>query len=496
MLIARTHDPVSRCDVLARATLSVLNREEMERIHRASLKILETIGVSVLSQPVCKMLEESGCMRSKDGRRILMPEDIVKSAISNAPKSLLLAARDKKHDIRIPSDRTFMANGGEGVYVKNLVTGEKHTSTTKDTIDFTVLAEKIPQVDLIWTMVGAIDQPVHMKELVELKVGFENTSKHFMGGALSAEQAKDMVEMLLVLAGSQKELERRPIYSGVQCPIPPLTFDKGLIEAQVEFARAKIPITAMSAPIAGISSPVTLAGTVTQTNSDNLASLVISQTARKGAPFIYSSDSSPADMMTGSIDYGGVESPLLHTGCGQMGRYYGLPTMVSGASIEEASLTIGTAQEGVKHMLVEALIPSDLGSGFGGIDNALGASLEQFVVDTWVWDLAREYAKNLDTDEDAIAIDAIRDAAPSGSYLTQPHTIRRFKGDVVSVSRPELSPAGRDKVEPRGSLIKKARKEAERILKEPRESHLSKDESKGMDDLLMRFLKEQKVRAK
>ena len=108
---------------MARATLSVLNREEMERIHRASLKILETIGVSVLSQPVCKMLEESGCMRSKDGRRILMPEDIVKSAISNAPKSLLLAARDKKHDIRIPSDRTFMANGGEGVYVKNLVTG-------------------------------------------------------------------------------------------------------------------------------------------------------------------------------------------------------------------------------------------------------------------------------------------------------------------------------------------------------------------------------------
>jgi len=485
--------PRVRGDRLAKATFTVLNREEMERIHGTSLKILETIGVHVPSESVCAMLLESGCERSRDGGRILIPENIVESAVASAPKSLLLAARDKRRDIKVPSGRTFMANGGEGVYVKNLITGERHTSGTKDTIDFTILSEKMPQVDFIWTMVGAIDQPVYIKELAELKVGFEHSSKHFMGGALSAEQAKDMVEMLHVLTGSQKELERRPIYSAVQCPIPPLGFDKGLIEAQVEFARAMIPVTAMSAPLAGISSPVTIAGTVAQTNSENLASLVISQTARKGAPFIYSSDSSPADMRTGSIDYGGVESSLLHTGCGQMGSFYGLPTMVSGASIEEASLMIGNAQEGVKHMLEGAFIPSDLGSGFGGIDDALGASLEQLVVDAWVWDLAKEYAKNLFVDNESMAMDAIRDAAHRGSYLTTPHTIKNFKREVVSAYRPELSPVGRDKVEPRGSLIKKARKEAEGLLAEPRESHLSKDESKQLDSLLQRFLKQRKA---
>ena len=470
----------------------MLDREEIERMHSASIRMLETIGVMVHSRPVCEMLEDAGCTASKEGGRMLIPEAVVKSALSNAPKSILLAARDKKHDIRIPSNRTFMANGGEAVYVKNLLTGERHTSCTKDVVDFTVLSESLPQVDFIWTMCGAIDQPVHIKELVELQAGFENTNKHFMGGARSALQAKDIIEMLTVLAGSREELERRPIYSAIQCPIPPLSFDKGLIEAQVEFARAKIPVTAMSAPIAGLASPVTLSGTIAQTNAENLASLVICQAARKGAPFIFSSDSSPADMRTGSIDYGGVESPLLHTGCGQMGRHYGLPTMVNGASIEEASLSLGSAQEGVKLMLAEAFIPSDLGSGFGGIDNALGASLEQLVVDTWIWDLAREYARMFDTDDSAISIETVRAAAPRGTYLSQPHTISRFRKEIISATRPEFTPAEREKIGPRGSLVKKARKEAERILKAPRGSLLSRGESKEIDAMLGRFRRERR----
>jgi trimethylamine--corrinoid protein Co-methyltransferase len=479
---------------LARGTLTVLDKEEVERIHAASIRILEKIGVAIHSDSVRHLVERAGCTPSADFSRTLIPEEVVKSALSRAPKSILLASRDRKHDLLIPSsDRTFMSNGGEGIYVKNLLTGKTHTSGTKDTIDFTVLAEKIPQVDFLWTMVGAIDQPVFIKELVELKVCFENTNKHFMGGALSAEQAKDMIEMLAVLSGGRKELERRPICSGVQCPIPPLSFDKGLVEAQVEFARAKLPVCAMSAPIAGIASPITLAGTLAQTNAENLASLVISQAACKGAPFIYSSDSSPADMRTGSIDYGGVESPLLHAGCGQMGRHYGLPTMVSGATIEEASMSLGNAQEGIKLMLAEALLPSDLGSGFGGIDNALGASLEQFVVDTWVWDLTREFVRTFETDEDAISLETIRQTAQSGSYLTQPHTIRRFRKEVISASRPELAPEKRDEIRPRGSLVKKARKEAERLLKEPRGQFLSKGEAKELEALMARFRKERKA---
>jgi trimethylamine--corrinoid protein Co-methyltransferase len=474
---------------MARGRIEVLEKDEIDRIDAISIRILSELGVSIHSEKVCHMLEDEGCVRSKDRDRILIPEDVVRSAVSNrAGKTVFLASRDKKHDISIPCGRTFMANGGEAVYVKNLITGKRHPSTIEDVIDFTVLADRLPQVDFLWTMSGATEQSPHLKELLEQRISLEYSTKHYQGGALTAEQAKDMVDVASVLSGGAKELDRRPIFSAIQCPISPLTFEGGVAEAQVELARAGIPVVAMSAPIAGITSPVTLSGTIAQTNAENLASLVISQAGKKGAPFVYSSDSSPADMKTGSIDYGGIESPLMHVGCGQMGRHYGLPTMAAGATVAEASMLLGTVQEGVPLMMLEALNRSDLGSAFGGIDNALGASLEQMVADAWIWEYAREFGRDFRADMDAISFETIRTVVKGGSYLGQPHTMKNFRKENLAAARPEMGSPERDVPGNRGALIKKARTEAERILKEPRKKSVTEDESKKLDALFLRFM--------
>jgi len=470
---------------MARGRMEVLEREEVERIDEISMRMLAELGVSIHSEAVCGMLEESGCEWNRDSGRVLIPDGVVKSALSNrGGKTVMLASRDKKHDISVPCGRTFMANGGEAVYVKNLVTGERHASTLEDVIDFTILCDKLPQVDFLWTMSGATEQPQHIKEITELDASFRYSTKHYQGGAMSAQQAKDMIEIASILSGGPKELAARPIFSAVQCPISPLTFEGGVAEAQVELAKAGIPVVAMSAPIAGITSPVTLVGTVAQTNAENLASLVISQSAKKGAPFIYSSDSSAADMRTGSIDYGGLESPLLHAACGQMGRHHGLPIMVAGATVAETSMLLGTVQEGVPLMLVDSIMGSDLGSAFGGIDNALGASLEQIVVDAWIWELAREFGRGFRGDDEAIAFETVKAVAKGGSYLSHPHTTKNFRRENIAAARPEMSPAARETTGTRGELVRRASKEAERLLSGSREQLISKDEAQAIDEFL------------
>jgi len=473
---------------MARGRMEFLEKDEIDRIDAMSIRILAELGLSIRSEKVLRLLEGEGCVRSKDRERILIPEDVVRSAVSNrSGKTVLLASTDKKHDISIPCGRTFMANGGEAVYVKNLITGKRHPSTIEDVIDFTILADRLPQIDFLWTMSGATEQPPHLKELLEQRISLEYSTKHYQGGALTAEQAKDMVDVASVLSGGAKELEKRPIFSAIQCPISPLTFEGSVAEAQVELARAGIPVVAMSAPIAGITSPVTLSGTIAQTNAENLASLVISQAGKKGAPFIYSSDSSPADMKTGSIDYGGIESPLMYAGCGQMGRHYRLPIMTAGASVAEASVLLGTVQEGVPLMMVEAINRSDLGSAFGGIDNALGASLEQMVADAWIWEYAREFGRDFMADEDAISFETIRTVIKGGSYLGQPHTMRNFRKENLAAARPEMGSPERGVSGDRGALIKKARTEAERILKGPRKKYVTEGESRELDALFRKF---------
>lgn len=470
---------------MARGRLEFLSSEEIRRIHDTSIKVLEKVGVAVNSQSVVKMLLDSGCLQSQDKTRVLIPENVVKSALARVPRSVLLASRDGKHDIRIPSaDRLYVTNGGEGVYVKDLITGETRAPTEEDVRKFTFLAGSFPQIDFCWLMVGAQDAPAHLKGVVEMKAGFESTYKHIQSAAASADEAHNIVKLASVLVGGEERVAKRPIFSAVQCPISPLTFEKGMVEGQVELAKAGVPVVSMSAAVAGMTSPVTVAGTTTQVNAENLASLVISQTASKGAPWIYSSDSTPGDLKTGSIDYGALEANLMRTAAGQMGRFYALPTMVSGIGLENGSLLLGRVKDGVPTMVVQGLVPSDLGSGFGGIDQAAGASYEQLVVDAWVWDAAREFIRNFGADDAAISFETIRDAGLDGNFLGKRHTLSRFKQEFVAVSKPEAVLSGRADSEPIGTLIRKAKEEAKKILDANQELLVSKEESESMQSVI------------
>ncbi|HDP96213.1 MAG TPA: hypothetical protein ENN25_00760 [Euryarchaeota archaeon] len=473
---------------MAKGRIRFLNDDEKERIHGTSVRILEEIGVRILSDSVCDMLVQEGCGKSEKGGRILMPESVIESAVQSAPKTVRLSGRGEIEDIVIPSGRIYSANGGEGVYIKNLLTGEQRPSTLDDIRDFMIMANEFPQIDFCWGMVGALDQPAHIKELIELKVGFQYTEKHVQGGSLEPQQAEEMIELASILTGSKEDLRKSPIFSAIECPISPLTFEKGLAESQVVFSRHGIPVVSMSASLAGLTSPVTIAGTLTQVNAENLASLVISQIASRNSPWIYSSDSVPADFKSGSIDYGAFESHLLRTGAAEMGAYYGFPTMTAGLGIEETSLLLGTIQDGLPYMMIQTLVPTDLGSGFGGLNQAAGASFEQFVVDVWIWDVAREFARDFESDDEAISFETIRDASRDGTFINKPHTISRFKKEFLATTQSDAKFSGRKVMEHRGNLLKRASEEVEAILKNDKKMVVSKDDARAMDTLMKRSL--------
>lgn len=470
---------------MARGRLQFLSKDEMDRVHVTSIRVLEQVGVAVHSEPTRKMLCDAGASLSKDGKRVLVPERLVKDCLATTPRSVVLAAREPSMDVGIPdSDRLRVSNGGEGVYIRNLLTGESKTPTTEDVRNFALLGDSMPAVDFVWHMVGALDQPARLKGTVEMRVGFESTMKHIQSGASDAREARAFVQLASILTDGREELRKRPIFSCVQCPISPLAFDEGLVEGQVELARAGIPVVSMVAAVAGLTSPVTLSGSIAQINAENLASMVISQTAAKGAPWIYSSDSCPGDLRTGSIDYGALESILLRTGTGQMGRFYGLPTMTAGIDLEGSAELLGSVHEGVPHMALMGLVPSDLGSGLGSLDQAAGASYEQYVVDAWVWDVAREFVRDFATDDGAISFDTIREAGLDGNFLGKRHTLGRFKAESAAARKPEAVMFGREGAPPRGQLIRRASEEVVRVLSKPRRSLIDSADQAKIDSLI------------
>jgi trimethylamine--corrinoid protein Co-methyltransferase len=425
---------------MARARLSFLTREERELVHASSLVLLSEVGICVKSPAVLKLLQAYGAAVDSQASIARIPQKIVEKALGTAPNQITLCARNPDQDLKLPArDIPYVATNGLAVFVKDLDSGEIRNSTRADLARFARLADALDAVDFLWTALTAGDVPSEAHGPHELWVALQNTTKHVQGITVqSAEDARMQIEVAALVAGGREELKRRPLISVVSAPLSPLSFEGGAIEAQVEFARAGVPIVSMSMSLGGMCAPVTVAGMVTNMNAENLASLVITQAACEGAPYIYSSESMPIDMRDSSVDYGSPEYVLVSTAAAQMARMYNLPCMVG---------SFGTTAElpGMDGSFCEifscagtTLSGTDLAAGMGSILAAKGCSFEQLIIDAYTWECFRAFCRPHDISPATIALEVMREVGHSPAYLTHEHTVENFKSSITLWDREKL----------------------------------------------------------
>ncbi len=419
------------------AQISVLSGEEIESVHERTLDLLWDPGVTVLSDSALRVLESGGAKIDFGTKRAKLSERLVNEILRSLPDHVTLAARNPKQDMIAPmSGPPFMATNGTAVYMRDLSSGEKRRTTKKDLRDFIVLCDAMDSLDYVWPIVTAHDAPERTHAIDELAISLTNTTKHVQGEAMSASDALAEIEIGSAIAGGPEILARRPLFSVVQCPICPLEFERGSVEATMEFAKAGIPVVSMSMALCGLTSPVTLASTIAIVNAENLASFAISQLTKKGAPVIYSSESTAPNMMTGEIHYGALEEMLLASAAGQMARHYGAPSMVGGFALgiasEEPGIHVDPSE--LAFNVMTALTSTDFASGIGGLDQAKGASLEQVVIDCDVWEMVREMRKEFAVDDAHFLVDLIRSVGPGGSFLKELHTARNLRTELFMPS--------------------------------------------------------------
>lgn len=414
--------------------LKCFSKDEEELVHQESLKCLNEIGVMIKSDSILKMLADAGASVDFKAGVVKIPERMISDALKNAPKSFTLGARDPKHDKQVPAkDHPLMATTGLAVYMWDLDTGEKRPTTTKDLAAFCTMADAMDGVEICWTTVTAHDAVQNALAPRSLWIALQNNTKHIqvVPATRGAEDAKMQVELASLVVGGREALRKRPLFSVICCSIAPLAFEPRLAEAQVEFAKAGIPIVSMSMSLSGMSSPVTMAGTVVNINSENLASLVISQTASKGAPFIYSTESAPIDMMTGVMDYTAYEVPFLCAGAAQMAHRYGLPSMVSTWGTESRNPGFEGTMSELLGTIVGNFVGSDMCSGAGSLDSAKGAALEQVVIDSYFWEDVVRFMRGFDVNEETVALDVIKSVGHGNTFLRSPHTMRHFREEIT-----------------------------------------------------------------
>ncbi len=443
---------------MANAKMTFLNQSEIALIHTQSIRALQEIGIKVHSPNVLKMLGKKGAHVDDTSMVARIPEKMVTEALALAPTFFKLCARDPEHDLALPAHPyPYATTSGLAVFVSDYQTGEYRRSTRKDIAEFAKLGDALSP-DFLWTAMTASDVPEKAHGPHEIWETLKYTRKHVQGVTVqSADDATIQIELAALIAGGREALKKRPLISVISCPIAPLSFESGAIEAQVEFAKAGIPICSMSMSLGGLSAPVTVAGMIMNANAENLASLVITQTAAPGAPHIYTSESAPMDMLSGNINYGAPEKALISFGLGQMAKNYGLPCLVSDTGFGD---DVRGGLEDV-HFIANQFIGltayTDIITGMGCVDDAKGISFEQLLIDSYMWDFFRDFMKEIEISEDKMGFDTIKNVGHGGDFLSSDHTLKYLRSDLSQwdPAKLDLLALGKTDMSPKANQIVK-----------------------------------------
>ena len=412
---------------MSKPRISFLSHVEIEAIHNASLEVLENTGIKVMSDKALDILKEAGAKVDYEGNRATIPGNLVEEALRRTPKTIKYCARNPKHDFVLNKQGTHFCATGGPPFILDWESGERRYSTSEDVARCTVIADSLDHVDVIWPLGSCGDVPPPMGYIMDMYTGLTNSAKHFEGDSTSAKEAQYQIEIAAAIVGGREELKRRPIFSMVICPISPLSYDKGMTEASIELAKAAIPIVISAGSGAGMTGPVTLAGTMVVANAEFLGGLVIQEFASPGAPVVYSAGGGTVDFRTGS----GIPSPessLMGLGLTELVQRYQIPS--------EKGITGGTASkvldtqagyEKARTILTHILTVPDLATGLGGLERARITSPEALVIDNEIIDYALRFAQGFEVNDETLAVDIINKVGPGGIFLGEKHTLKHFR---------------------------------------------------------------------
>ncbi len=473
-----------------KSRLSILSDNEIEAIHRCSVQILERTGALVRSPRALKLLGNAGAEVDPARKLVRVPSNLVQECLRKHPGSFTLYGRVRKNDLPIVDGRMYTHPTGGCLNVLDFKAARARTGTARDLQDLTRVLDALENIHQSGMLIHVGDAAPEVRDIHTVAEVLRNSTKNCGLTPYSVRNLEYIVRLAAAVVGGIEELRKMPLISCGISPTSPLELSEDVADQLVTSAAYGLPVHILPCPLAGGTSPVTLAGTLVQQNAEFLIGHVIVQLANPGNPVGYAARPFCMDMRTGVSANGAVESGMMSVAAVQLARYYNIPSDVYGLGTNSKTLDEQTAFEKALVGLLPALAGANFLSGAGGIEGAVTCSLEQLVIDNEIFDLIFRAARGIDVNSDTLAYELIGRIGPGGHFLGDEHTRKHYLSEHYV---PELSDrTARAEWEKAGSrdIVSAARQKAERILKEHSVEPLDRDVEKEFDTILTEANKE------
>lgn len=413
--------------------LELMSPEQVERIHLASLAILEDVGVEFRDPIALEQWRAAGA--DVQGQRVRLDRDLIMELIKSVPPSITLHARNPEYTVEVGGNRSIFVPMTGAPYLRDL-DNVRRGPTLDDLANFHKLAHMLPALSsTAHHIVEPMDHPVSHRHLRITYSSIKHSDKTFMGMTTSGKNAEDVMAMCRILFGAEY-MESHAVVTGNINGNSPLVWDEVMLSAMRVFSDHNQPVLCSPFVLAGANTPAGVAPAVAQLNAEALSALAYTQIVRRGAPAIYGHYLSTVSMKSGAPMAGTPEVSLMNAMIGQLARRYGVPWRTSntlgGAKTFDAQAGYESA---TTLMAVLAAGANYIWHSAGWNEAGMHCSTAKFVVDAEQCAMGHRFASGVNWHDFDEALAAVRDIGPGGHYLGHQHTLNHFESAFFA---PEL----------------------------------------------------------
>jgi len=407
--------------------LRILSAEELTRVHEASLQLLERVGMRIDHEGARAILHGAGARVDGATGVVRFPPALVEEKLALVPRTLEYHGRSAEYDIRLEPDGPIYSRvaGGATGY-NDLASGKWRSARIADMREFAIVGDALPTIH-VTSVLTAEDVPAETSELHAVKTLLQHQRRCIATNALTLENLRAMIEMLVAVRGSREEVVRRPPIHLLLCMGSPLHILEDVAAQLLLACEYGIPTDNPVMPVAGATSPITLAGTLAQVNAEFLGSMTLAQSARAGHPMPYFVDPAVGDMRTGGALLGSPENGLLIAAIMQLGsELYGFPPQGTGLVSDGFDYCQNLFQK-AQNTLFQVMAGGKLIIGAGNIETVMTFDPVVLTLDDELVRVARRWAAGLSIDDDALALEPIERVGYGGQFLDDDHTVEHLR---------------------------------------------------------------------